>query len=151
MRRQDEADTGPEHVHRDEADHQRDGRDDLEVDDRPQPHASDGLDVARARNPRHEGPEDQRRNDHLDQPQEELAERVEVLRPLGMRPADEPAGSDPEDQSNDDLLREGHAGPPDRGPLCWGHRAILPDAMAATLTGAAPPREDQRSVRASSG
>ena len=40
----------------------------------------DDLDVARARDPGDERREDERRDDHLDQAQEQLAERTEVDR-----------------------------------------------------------------------
>ncbi len=47
---------------------------------------------------------DQGRDDHLDQAQEELAERPEVDGPVGVEVADEPADDDPYGQTDEDLL-----------------------------------------------
>ena len=64
--RQVDADARLHDVDRDQADDQRERRDDLEVDDRAQPHAPDDLDVAGARDAGDQRREDQRRDDHLD-------------------------------------------------------------------------------------
>ncbi len=72
------------------------------------------LEVPGAGDARDQRREDQRRDDHLDQAQEELAERTEVDGGGGVVLADEPAGDDAEREPDEDLLREGRA-PPRRG------------------------------------
>ena len=89
--RQVDADAGLGDVHRQQADDEGDGGDDLEVDDRAKPHPADDLHVAGAGDAGDERREDQGGDDHLDHPEEELAEGPEVDRPLGMEPADDPA------------------------------------------------------------
>ena len=97
-RRQHEADARLEQVHGEQADHQRDGGDRLEVDHRAEAHAADDLHVTGARDARHQRAEDQRRDDHLDQPEKQLAERAEERCPVGMGPADQRAGRDADDR-----------------------------------------------------
>ena len=77
-----QADARFEEIHREQPDHQGERRDHLEVDHRAQADAADGFDVTRAGDPGDERAENQRRDDHLDQAQEELAERIEILREL---------------------------------------------------------------------
>ena len=67
-----------------EAQHQRDRRHDLEVDERLDGHAPDALRLADARDSMDDGAEDDRRHDHAHEPDEQVAERPErvgVLRP----------------------------------------------------------------------
>ena len=107
--RQVDADAGLDDVDGHEADDEGDGGDDLEVDDRANTHPADDLHVAGAGDAGDERREDQRGDDHLDHPEEELAEGAEVDRPLGMEAADQPACDDAEGQSDEDLLCEGNA------------------------------------------
>ena len=124
--RQVDADAGLRDVHRDEADHQRERRDDLEVDDRAQPHAADDLEVPGAGDAGDQRREDQRRDDHLDQPQEELAERPEVDGAFGMGRIDDGAGDDAEHEADENLLRERDAAARRRRRISGaGHQRIL--------------------------
>ena len=68
-----------EDVHEREAEKQRDRRRDLEVDDRLQPDPAHRLQVAGAGDADHERREQQRRDDHLDHPQEGVGERLDLL------------------------------------------------------------------------
>ena len=76
--RQVHTDARPREVDGEQTDDQRERRDDLEVDQRTQPHPADDLEVARAGDAGHQRREDQRRDHHLDQPEEQLAEWPEV-------------------------------------------------------------------------
>ena len=107
--RQVHADAGLREVDREQADQQRERRDDLEVDHRAQPHAADDLEVARAGDAGDQRREDQRRDDHLDQAQEELAERPEVERPGRVVRLDQGTGDDAECQADEDLLGQREA------------------------------------------
>ena len=69
--RQQHADARLEHVDQHQPDHERERRDGLEVDDGAQAHAADVLEMPGARDAGHERGEDQRRDDHLDQAQED--------------------------------------------------------------------------------
>ena len=110
--RQVDADPRPHHVHRDQADHERERRDDLEVDDGAQAHAADDLHVAGAGDAGDQRREDQRRDDHLDQAQEELAEGPEVGGRRGVVLADDPADDDADRQADENLLGERQAAAP---------------------------------------
>ena len=107
--RQVDADARSHDVHRRQPDAERDGSDDLEIDDRAHPHAADHLDVAGAGDAGDQRREDQRRDDHLDHPQEQLAEGAEVHSPLGMGGADDPSRRDAECKTDEDLLGESDA------------------------------------------
>jgi hypothetical protein len=109
-RREDDAVTGPGDVDGDEPDDQGDGGDNLEVDDRAQPHPADRLDVARARDARDQRRENQRGDDHLDHPQEQLAERPRIRRPLGIGVVDDRTNQDSEGEADEDLLGQADAG-----------------------------------------
>ena len=116
-RRQRDPVAGTRDVHRDEADEEGDRRDHLEVDDRAHAHAADRFHVARPRRAGDQGREDQRRDDHLDQAQEQLAERPDVLRPRRIDVVDVGAKRNPDRQTDEDLL-----GQPDAAlPLFRGH------------------------------
>ena len=134
--RQVDADARLHDVDRREPDAERDGGDDLEIDDRAQPHAADDLDVAGAGDAGDQRREDQRRDDHLDHPQEQLAEGAEVRRPLGMGRADDPSRRDADRKTDENLLGEGNAaaGRRRRGvAFSWilsSELAQLPDSAA---------------------
>ena len=68
--RQVDAVARPGNVDRQQADHERDRRYDLEVDDGPETHPSDDFEVTGPGNPGDERGKNQRRDDHLDHPQE---------------------------------------------------------------------------------
>ena len=93
----------------DQPNDERERRHDLEVDDRAEPHTADDLDVSRARDTRDQRRKDQRGDDHLDHPQEQLAERPEIDGCRGVVLADDPAGQDAECEAYEDLLGEGDA------------------------------------------
>ena len=63
----------------DQSDHQREGRDDLEIDQRLDADAADLLGVLDVGDARDHGAEDDRRNHHLDQLDEAVAERLDPL------------------------------------------------------------------------
>ena len=102
--RQIDANPWPHHVDGDEADDEREGRDHLEVDDGAQSDPSDDLDVPGPGDPGNQRREDQRCDDHLDQPQEDLAEGAEVRRRGGVVLADEPADDDADAEPDENLL-----------------------------------------------
>ncbi len=68
------ADAGLHHIHDDEADDERDGREDLEVDDSPHADPTDLLEVAHLGDANDDGAEDHRREQHLDQLDEPLSQ-----------------------------------------------------------------------------
>ncbi len=72
---------------------------DLEVDDRLQPHSTDFFQVPRARDPRDNGRENQWGDDCLDQVEEDIAEEIDLVSPIGPEPADETA----DDETDQDL------------------------------------------------
>ena len=71
-------------------DHQREGRNDLEIDQRLDADAADLLGVLDMRDARDHRAEDDRRDHHLDQLDEAVAERLDpvVGREIGPQPAD---------------------------------------------------------------
>ena len=151
--RQVDADAGLHDVDGDQPDDQRERRHDLEVDDRPQPHAADDLDVSRSGDARDQRREDQRRDDHLDHPQEQLAEGPEIDRRRRVVLADDPAGDDAECEADEDLLGKGdaaarrgfsgrvsHSGLILQAALAGrGHSAILPEVCNVPRKAAGAP------------
>ncbi len=65
-------------IDRDETDNQRERGEDFEVDERFDAHPTDGFQVAVACDSRHQRGEDERRNDGLDQAQEDVREDAQV-------------------------------------------------------------------------
>ena len=78
-RRAAEARARLDHVADDEADHQREGRDDLEIDQRLDADAADLLGVLDMGDAGDHGAEDDRRDHHLDQLDEAVADRLDPL------------------------------------------------------------------------
>ena len=74
-----EARARPDHIADDEADHQREGRDDLEIDQRLDADAADLLGILDMRDAGDHGAEDDRRDHHLDQLDEAVAERLDPV------------------------------------------------------------------------
>ena len=101
-----DTDAGLDHVDGDEADDECQRGDDFEVDQRAESHPPDDLHVTGTGYPRDQRREDQRRDDHLDQPEEELAEGPEIDGGCGVVLADQPAGNDPKGKPDEYLLRE---------------------------------------------
>jgi hypothetical protein len=87
---------------------QRDRGDDLEVDQCPQAHAAHRFHVASPGDARDQCRKDKRRDDHLDQPQEQLAERTEVNRGLGIGVIDDRSDDDADGKADEDLMRQGN-------------------------------------------
>jgi hypothetical protein len=102
--RQIDADARTHDVDCDQADDQRQRRDNLEVDDCPQSHAADYLEVASTGDPRDQGREDQGRDDHLDQAQEQLAEGAKVRCERRVVLADQPPSDNANGQPDENLL-----------------------------------------------
>ena len=123
---------GFDDVDRDEADDERERRDDLEVDDRAQAHPADHLEVAGAGDAGDQRREDQRRDDHLDQAEEQLAERPEVDRPFGVERVHDRADDDAEHQTDEDLLGQGEAAARLRGGLSLVHESRCPPRRRRT-------------------
>ena len=73
-----EARARPEHVDDGEADHQRDRRDDFEVEQGLAADAADLLHVAGAGDAEDDGAEDDRADQHLDERDEAVAERLQL-------------------------------------------------------------------------
>ncbi|GCC46520.1 hypothetical protein chiPu_0030416, partial [Chiloscyllium punctatum] len=74
-----EARSGLHEIADQQSDHQREGRDDLEIDQRLDADAADLLGVLDMRDARDHGAEDDRRDHHLDQLDEAVAERLDPL------------------------------------------------------------------------
>ncbi len=86
----------------DQADDQREGRDDLEIDQRLDADAADLLGILDMRNARDHRAEDDRRDHHLDQLDEAVAERLDPVigREVRQLPADEDADHDRDQHLN---------------------------------------------------
>ena len=87
----------------DDAEDQRDRRHHLEVDDRLDADAADLLEVAGGGDAVHHDAEDERRDDHLDELDEAVAERLHLRGEVGPEDADD----DAEDEGDHDLAEEG--------------------------------------------
>ena len=70
---------GPDHIADDKTDHQREGGDDLEIDQRLDADAADLLGILYMRDAGYHGAEDDRRDHHLDQLDEAFAERLDPV------------------------------------------------------------------------
>src|SRR4051794_26653416 len=90
------ADAGLDEVNDREADEERDGRDDLEVDERLRAHAADLLEVAAARDAYDERREDERRDDGLDHVQEDVAKEKYRVAPVGLDVSEQAAHDEPD-------------------------------------------------------
>jgi hypothetical protein len=119
--RQDHAVAGTHHVDGEESDQQRQRGDDLEIDDRAQAHAADVLEVPGAGDARDQRAEQQRRDDHPDHADEDLAERLDgvddFLAGHWVKRADPVAGDQADGQADHDLhrRRDSGLGPAGRG------------------------------------
>ncbi|MGX1319842.1 hypothetical protein AB7M17_003295 [Bradyrhizobium sp. USDA 377] len=89
-----EAVSGLEDLADQQTDCERDGRDRLEIDQRLQPDPADPLEIAHRGDAVHHGAEDDRRDHHLDQRDEAVAERLQGLAEIGIEIADEHAEHD---------------------------------------------------------
>jgi hypothetical protein len=78
-----------EDLSNEQAHRERDGRDHLEIDQRLQPNPADTLEIAHRGDAVHHGAEDHRRDHHLDQRDEAVAERLQLLAEIGIEIADE--------------------------------------------------------------
>jgi len=88
-------------IHHGEADRQRGGRGDLEVNDRLESHAPNLFQAPRARDSDHDGRENKWCDDRFDQAEKNVAQKVNRVSPIRAQPADESA----DDQPNEDLDR----------------------------------------------
>ena len=70
---------GPDHIADDKTDHQREGGDDFEIDQRLDADAADLLGILYMRDAGYHGAEDDRRDHHLDQLDEAVAERLDPV------------------------------------------------------------------------
>src|SRR5205814_10082512 len=95
-----------------EPDEERGGRDDFEVDERFRAHAPDFFQRAAAGDPDDDGGENQRRDDGLDEVEEDVAQEVNGVPPIGPEIADRAA----DDEADEDLGGEG------RAAQRWRHR-----------------------------
>ena len=77
-----------------QAHREREGRDHLEIDQRLQPNPADALEVAHRGDAVDHGAKDHRRDHHLDQCDEAVAERLQFLAEIGKEIADENAECD---------------------------------------------------------
>ena len=87
---------GLHHIADDQPDHQREGRDDLEIDQRLDADAADLLGILDMRNAGDHRAEDDRRDHHLDQLDEAVAERLDpvIRRICRLKPAENRAEQD---------------------------------------------------------
>ena len=84
----------------DEADRQRYRRDNFEIDQGLQPDAADAFQITHRRNAVHHRAEDHRRNHHLDQCDEAIAERLQLLAEIGKEATDQDAKRDRDQDLN---------------------------------------------------
>jgi hypothetical protein len=101
------ADAGPGEVDDGQPDEERRGGDDLEVDERFRAHASDLFQRAAAGDPDDDGGENQRRDDGLDEVQEDVAQEVNGVPPIGPEVANGAA----DDEADEDLGGKGRTIP----------------------------------------
>lgn len=88
------ADARFHHVDDHQTDHQRERRDDLEIDQRAHADATDLLHVAHLRDAEHHGAENDRREQHLDELDERIGERLERDGYVGEHDPDERTDGD---------------------------------------------------------
>ena len=118
------ADAGLQIIDDHQPDHEGEGGDDLEIDERLEADASDLLQVFHAGDAVHDGAEDDRRDQHLDQLDEAVAERLHLLADLRIEMPEQ----DADDDRGDHLDVEMHAGRPARGGRELARRHdVLPD------------------------
>ena len=89
-----EAGAGLEDFADDQADRERHRRDHLEIDQRLQADPADALQVAHRGDAVHHGAEDHRRDHHLDQRDEAVAERLQLLAEIGIEMSDQDTEQD---------------------------------------------------------
>ena len=92
---------GPDHIADDKTDHQREGGDDLEIDQRLDADAADLLGILYMRDAGYHGAEDDRRDHHLDQLDEAFAERLDPV--VGRERRPQPAEQRAEHDRDQDL------------------------------------------------
>ena len=102
-----DADAGPGEIDDGEADEQRGGGDDLEVDESFCAHPSDFFQRRRAGDPDHDGGEDQGRDDRLDEIKEDVAQEIHGVPPVGPEVAENAT----DDETDENLGGEGRAIP----------------------------------------
>jgi hypothetical protein len=84
----------------DQADRQRHRRDGLEIDQRFQADAANALQIPHRGNAVHDGAEDHRRNHHLDQRDEAVAERLQLLAEIRIEISDQDTERDCDENLN---------------------------------------------------
>ena len=124
-----EARAGPHDVADDQADDEREGRDDLEVDERLEADPAHLLGVLDMGDARDDGAEDDRRDDHLDELDEAVAHRLDpvALRVLGREPPEEHAENDGDQHLDVEQFvpRLFGSGQPDAGSRCYARHGFL--------------------------
>ena len=131
------ADAGLEQVHQDQAERQRHQRGADEPQHRLAAHPADRSRVGHVADADDQGREHQRRDDHLDQPQEDHAAERDVggerlLRGrAGELVVDQPAGGDPQHHREDDVGR--HAARLHRRNPLQHHVAVMLQSLLAAL------------------
>ena len=112
-----EARAGPDQIADEQTDHQREGGDDLEIDQRLDADAADLLGILYMRDAGYHGAEDDRRDHHLDQLDEAVAKRLDPV--VGRKRRPQPAEQRAEHDGDQDLNIEN----PVPG-LCRTHRCF---------------------------
>src|SRR5260370_16382312 len=100
--RESYASSGLSEIHNRKSDEQRRGGDDLEINQRFDSHPSDLFQCAGTGDADHDGGDNQRRDDRLDQLDENVAQEITFVAPIGLQPSDQCA----DDQANHDLRRQ---------------------------------------------
>jgi hypothetical protein len=112
--------SGMQEIDSDEAEEQRQRRDDFKIDERLDADAAYFAEVTHARDAHHDGGEDDGREGHADELDEAVAERLEGNRGMGKERAEQSA----EDNGDGDLQPERAEDGPGRGMLVGhGHSA----------------------------
>src|SRR6185312_3388728 len=96
-----ESRAGPDHIADDKTDHQREGGDDFKIDQRLDADTAALLGILDMRNSGYHGAEDDRRDHHLDQLDEAVAERLDPV--IGSQHGPQPADQRANDDGDQDL------------------------------------------------
>ena len=116
-------------IHNRQSDEKCRGRDDLEINERFDSHSADLFQGAPARDADDDGRENQRRDDRLDQVNEDVAEKINFVAPAGLQPSDQRA----DNQADHDLGRQRWAIPWAASVGSCAHLMVLCNLWITTL------------------
>src|SRR5207253_4624524 len=114
-------------------------RDDLKIKQSLAAHSSDLLQIAATGDADHQGREDERRDNRLDQIEEDVAEKIDVVAPVITPPAAEVSNQTTEYQPDQNLRGQGRPVPGTSSN--WIFRFLSHERLEAGLV---PPSNQQR-------